>query len=256
MQHLHSRNEFQVATKNLPHIAVVDDDEDIRETFSEYLSDHGYRATCFGSAAELRSSLASGIGVDLVLLDIAMPGEDGLSLARFLSERTDAIIIMVTASGETVDRIIGLEIGADDYLPKPVDLRELLARIKAALRRGGGAAPVAPRPSERPDLVQFGRCRLDLDAQRLFDEDGREIALTAMEFDLLKVFSERPNRILTREMLLDLAHHGNCEPFDRSIDLRIARLRRKIERDPGKPEVIRTKRGAGYLFAPRSEDAR
>lgn len=251
MQHLTNRCEFKVDTKSLPHIAIVDDDEDIRDTFSEYLSDHGYRASCFESASALRSSLVSGVAIDLVLLDITMPGEDGLSLARFLSEHTDAIIIMVTASGETVDRIIGLEVGADDYLPKPVDLRELLARIKAALRRRIGVSPAEQVRSSKRDLVQFGRCRLDLEAQRLFDDDGTEIALTAMEFDLLKVFAERPNRILTREMLLDLAHHGDWHPFDRSIDLRIARLRRKIERDPGKPEVIKTKRGAGYLFSPR-----
>lgn len=231
------------------HIVVVDDERDIRETVAEYLSLHGFRVTPAAGGEELRRVLDGG-RVDLVVLDIAMPGEDGLSLARFLRVQHTAGIVMLTASGETVDRIVGLETGADDYLAKPVDLRELLARIKAVLRRTGRDRhdprnAAAPAPNR---VVAFGRCALDLDAHKLFDEQGGEIAITAMEFDLLKAFAEHPNRVLSRDLLLDLAHNRDWEPFDRSIDIRIARLRRKIEQDPGKPETIRTVRGAGYMF--------
>ncbi len=232
------------------YIAVVDDDPDIQETFREYLSDRGYIVTAYGGASELREHLASGDPLDLVLLDVTMPGEDGLSLARYLSTKTDVKIIMVTASGDTVDRVIGLELGADDYLAKPVDLRELLARVKAVLRRaepGMGVDPSHSTGSSR-EFVGFGNCRLDMAAHQLLDEDGHEIKISAMEYDLLRVFAERPNRVLSRDNLLSLAHHGDWEPFDRSIDIRISRLRRKIERDPGKPEVLKTVRGSGYIF--------
>lgn len=231
------------------HIVVVDDETDVRETLAEYLAQQGYRVTALPGGQELRSLVAAEQPFDIALLDVTMPGEDGLSLARFLRETVDAGIIMVTASGETVDRIVGLEMGADDYIPKPVDLRELKARIKAVLRRAS-AARTAPSP-EDPEhrVVAFGQCRLDLDAHKLFDEDDKEISLTAMEFDLLKAFAERPNRVLSRDQLLELAHNRGWEPFDRSIDIRIARIRRKIETDPGKPQVIKTVRGAGYMFS-------
>ncbi len=234
------------------HIVVVDDDEGIRETLSEYLTDYGYRVTPLEDGSALRRLVESEEEIDLVLLDITMPGEDGLSLARYLSERTDVAIIMVTASGATVDRIVGLEMGADDYLPKPVDLRELLARVKAVLRRPTGRPKAAAPLAEPGKTVAFGKCQLDLDAHRLFDEDGAEIKITAMEYDLLRAFAERPNRILTRDTLMELAHHDSWEPFDRSIDIRISRLRRKIENDPGKPEVLKTMRGSGYMFVSKS----
>ena len=231
-------------------IAVVDDDPDVTDTFHEYLTDRGYNVHTLNGGSELREFVASGEPLDLVLLDITMPGEDGLSLARFLTDTTDTKIIMVTASGDTVDRVIGLEIGADDYLAKPVDLRELLARVRAVLRRSGPSvqdvANVASASSA--DRISFGLCKLDLGSQQLFDEDGKEIKISAMEYDLLRVFAERPNRVLSRDSLLELAHHGDWEPFDRSIDIRVSRLRRKIERDPGKPEVLKTVRGAGYIF--------
>ena len=235
------------------HIIVVDDEADVRDTLQEYLGMQGFRVTALPSGEGLRAMVEADEPFDVAILDITMPGEDGLSLARFLRERTEVGILMVTASGETIDRVIGLEMGADDYLPKPVDLRELLARIKAVLRRvsrkaAGGAAD---DPDRR--VVAFGQCTLDLDAHKLHDGDGTEIPLTAMEFDLLKAFAERPNRVLSRDQLLELAHNRNWEPFDRSIDIRIARIRRKVELDPGKPQVIKTVRGAGYVFSPSAE---
>lgn len=232
------------------HILVVDDEPDIRETLQDYLELHGYRVTQADGGAALRAAVAED-EVDLVLLDINMPGEDGLSLARFLREQTSIPVVMLTAAGEVVDRIVGLEMGADDYLAKPVDLRELLARVKAVLRRFRTArtkADLAARSAERQ--VVFGKLRLDLNAHKLFDGDGNEVPLTSMEYDLLKAFAEHPNRVLSRDQLLDMAHNRGWEPFDRSIDIRIARIRRKIEPDPKKPQVIKTVRGAGYIFSP------
>jgi two-component system phosphate regulon response regulator OmpR len=234
------------------HIVIVDDEADVRETLEEYLALQGYQVTALENGAGLRRLVEEEVPFDIAILDITMPGEDGLSLARFLREHSDVGIIMATASGETVDRIVGLEMGADDYLPKPVDLRELLARIKAVLRRSAASA-VAPPADGEHQVIAFGQCRLDLDAHKLFDEDGKEVSLTAMEFDLLKAFAERPNRVLSRDQLLELAHNRGWEPFDRSIDIRIARLRRKVEQDPGKPQVIKTVRGAGYIFSTSSQ---
>ena len=234
------------------HIAVVDDDPDIRATFEEYPTDRGYRVSTVGGGEALRDLIGTGDVPDAALLDVTMPGEDGFSLARFLSSETGTRIIMVTASGETVDRVVGLELGADDYLAKPVDLRELSARVKAVLRRPTARRPAEPDPRPTPkaaaERVRFGPCELDLGSRKLFDEDGREIWISSMEFDMLQVFADRPNRVLSRESLLELAHHGDWDPFDRSIDTRISRLRRKIERDPGKPSVLKTVRGAGYIF--------
>ena len=230
------------------HIVIVDDEVDVRETLREYLSLKGYKVTALADGAALRQLVEQGEAFDLALLDITMPGEDGLSLARHLRETTTAGIVMVTASGETVDRIIGLEMGADDYLPKPVDLRELLARVKAVLRRRSEPANAKPGDQVEHALLVFGQCRLDTDAQKLFDEDGKEVFLSALEFALLKAFADNPNRVLSRDQLLELAHDRSNEPFDRSIDVRIARIRRKIERDPGKPQVIKTVRGAGYIY--------
>jgi two-component system phosphate regulon response regulator OmpR len=185
----------------------------------------------------------------LVLLDITLPGEDGLSLARYLREHHDLGIIMVTASGEVIDRIIGLEIGADDYVAKPFDTRELLARIKSVLRRARPVAIPLPETAEA-EPIRIGACKLHLDSRRLFSADGAEIALTSMEFDLLRIFGTRPNRVLSRDQILNLTQNRDWDPYDRSIDIRIARLRRKIEPDPSKPQVIRTVRGAGYMFVP------
>jgi len=232
------------------HILVVDDEPDIRETVQDYLELHGFRVTPADGGVALRAAVAEQ-DVDLVVLDINMPGEDGLSLARFLREQTDIPVVMLTAAGEVVDRIVGLEMGADDYLAKPVDLRELLARVKAVLRRFQSARATAEQAVEDTQRrVPFGKLRLDLDAHKLFDGDGNEVPLTSMEYDLLKAFAEHPNRVLSRDQLLDMAHKRGWEPFDRSIDIRIARIRRKIEPDPSKPQVIKTVRGAGYIFSP------
>jgi len=184
---------------------------------------------------------------DLVILDINMPGEDGLTLARRLREHSDICIMMLTASGATVDRVVGLEMGADDYIAKPFDLRELLARVRTVLRRRADADARGARPEPPSNTLRFGRWLLDLDAHKLIG-DGEELRLTAMEFDLLDAFARHPNKVLSRSQLLDLAHRRDWEPFDRSIDIRVARLRKKIERDPAKPQIIKTISGAGYMY--------
>jgi two-component system phosphate regulon response regulator OmpR len=201
----------------------------------------------------MRAALAERVP-HVVLLDVRMPGEDGLALARFLRERYDVGIIMVTAAGEVVDRIVGLEMGADDYVAKPFDLRELLARVKSVMRRAqaraAAAQPAAGEKQEAPVRVPVGRCFLDTRSHQLFDRDGAEVAITTMEFDLLKAFVDHPNQVLSRDRLLTLTRNREWEPFDRSIDIRIARVRRKVEEDPENPKAIRTVRGAGYMYVP------
>ncbi len=242
------------------HIIVCDDEPDIRDMIGEYLERQGYAVSAAEDGTALRALQAAG-AADLVILDINMPGEDGLSLTRYLRSQGNIGIIMLTAAGDVIDRIVGLEMGADDYLAKPVDLRELLARIKAVLRRaaaGGvarekaeaGAGGGTGNGGSGNRIVAFGQCRLDLDAGTLSGSDGAELPLTAMEYNLLKVFAAHPGRVLNRDQLLELAHDRNWDPFDRSIDIRISRLRRKIERDPKKPAAIRTVRGLGYIFDP------
>jgi DNA-binding response OmpR family regulator len=230
----------------IPHIVAVDDEAEIRASIAEYLGMHGFRVSQADGAAALRRLVAKGDGVDLVILDIRMPGEDGLSAARWLREHVKVGVIMLTASSDIVDRITGLEVGADDYVAKPFDLRELLARVRSVLRR---VAAMPTKPT-MPEQVRFGRYILDLSGNSLATEQGESIALTSMEFDLLKVFATHPNRVLTRDQLLDLAHGKGSEPFDRSIDIRVTRLRRKIETDPNHPQIIKTVRGSGYMFAP------
>ena len=228
-------------------IAVVDDESDIREMLQEYLQLHGMNVITADGGPSLRK-LVDEEPIDLVLLDISMPGEDGLSLARYLREHTQVGIIMLTSRGDMVDRIVGIEIGADDYLVKPVDLRELLARVSSVLRR----YPISIKASNDDTLdhrIAFGDYLLDIDARQLFDADGGPVKITTMEFDLLKAFAEHPDRVLSRDQLLDLAHGRDWDPFDRSIDIRIGRLRRKIERDPTKPKIIKTVHGAGYRFS-------
>lgn len=229
------------------HILVVDDDPFQRRTVQEYLARQGFRVTAIDGGAALRRVLKD-TKADLVILDVNMPGEDGFSIARMLRAQGGIGIIMLTANTDTVDRVVGLETGADDYVTKPFEPRELLARIRSVLRRAG-----VPRAGAVTGNVLLGRCRLDLPGRRLVTLDGEEVALTATEFELLKVFAEHPNQVLTRERLLDLASHRDLEPFDRSIDIRITRIRRKIEIDPGKPQAIKTVRGSGYMFVPAVE---
>lgn len=234
-------------------VLVVDDDPDVRELLKDYLSDHGYEVLEADSGDAARSCLADRLPA-VVLLDIGLPGEDGLSLARYLRERFDIGIIMVSGAGETVDRIVGLEVGADDYIAKPFDPRELQARLKSVLRRYQRTATLTDGAGQESSAarrrVAFGRCLLDLDSHQLFAADGEEIPLTSMEFDLLKVFVERPNRPLSRDQLLTLTQNRDWDPYDRSIDIRIARLRRKLEGDSDKPQTIKTVRGVGYMFVP------
>ncbi len=232
-----------------PHVLVCDDEADLREMLAEYLGNRGFRVSCAGNAAELRAALAAE-PASVVVLDIKMPGEDGLSVLRGLrADRTPVRVIMLTAAGEVVDRIVGLELGADDYLAKPVDLRELAARIRAVLRRDG--APVEPTHPDTSQRFPFGKAWLDLEAARLLGDDGGEIPLTAMEFNLLKLFARNRGRVLNRDQILEGAHDQPWDPFDRSIDIRVSRIRRKIERNPQKPEVIRTVRGIGYIYDPQ-----
>ena len=229
------------------HIVVVDDEAQIRAAVGEYLELHGFRVSRAEGGDALRKVLARDAPVDLVVLDLNMPGEDGLTIARYLREHTNVGIIILTATGQTLDRIVGLEIGADDYMAKPFDLRELLARIKSVLRRIS-SAPAPKAAARRGSKIRLGRLTLDTESHTLTDESGRTIPLTNMEYDLLRAFADSPNRVLNREQLLDKAHRRDTEPFDRSIDVRIARLRRKIEKDPSKPQLIKTVRGAGYVF--------
>jgi len=227
-------------------ILIVDDETGVREVLEEYLSGHGYTVVGAESALAARA-VAAKQQVDLAVVDIHMPGEDGLSLARHLRERyTGVAIIMLTSASAVVDRVVGLEMGADDYVAKPFDPRELLARVKSVLRRTADSSS-ADLGAER---VRIGRCVLDLAAHRLIDENGSEVPMSPLEFDLLKALAEHPNRALSRESIMNMSQRRDWNPFDRSVDLRIMRLRKKIEPDPEHPRYIRTVRNEGYLFVP------
>ena len=228
-------------------VLIVEDDREIREMVAEYLADKGYEVHQAESGSDMREAVERDLP-DVVLLDIRLPGEDGLTLARYLRERYDVGIIMVTGSGDVVDRVVGLEVGADDYVTKPFDPRELLARVKSVMRRlqSRPTATVTSAASKVP----VGRCFLDVAAHRLVDVSGQEVPITSMEFELLKVFTDHPHKVLTRDQILTMTRNREWEPFDRSIDIRIARLRRKVEPNPEEPQAIRTVRGAGYMFVP------
>jgi two-component system phosphate regulon response regulator OmpR len=233
-------------------LLIVDDDDAVRRMLTEYFGNHGFTVASADGGVSMRAALAAQ-QADVVLLDVSLPGEDGFALARYVRERYDVGIIMVTAAGAVVDRIIGLEVGADDYIAKPFDPRELLARVKSLLRRLEGRKPVSTRDAPAANAGQrarVGRCLLDVKSRQLLDGDGNDVPITAMEFDLLRTFLEYPNQVLTRDRLLTLTRNRAWEPFDRSIDIRIARLRRKIEVDPDHPLAIRTVRSAGYMFVP------
>ena len=236
------------------HIIIVDDEAPAREMVGDYLKMHGFTVTLCDGGKSLRNAIEAG-APDLVVLDLNMPEEDGLSIIRDLKSRNNVPIIMLTATASPIDRVVGLELGADDYIAKPCELRELMARIRSVLRRSGLAKPAeaASAKTAREQLVRFGTKWLDLEAQALRDDEGNEHPLTASEFGLLKVFAANPKRVLSRERLLELANARDSEAFDRAVDLRIMRIRRKIEPDPTKPAVIRTIRGGGYLFSPAGE---
>jgi DNA-binding response OmpR family regulator len=242
---------------DIGHILVVDDEAEVRDLLQEYLSKQAFRVSTAESVPVARAMLdGKASSADLIILDLCMPGESGLVLARELRSRSNVAIIMLTASGETIDRVVGLEIGADDYMAKPFQPRELLARIRSVLRRTrtmpGAISASAGNGEKDPAArgVRFGRCLLDLDARRLFAPDHTEIPATAMQFDLIEAFLKHPNRVLSRDRLLELAHKRGDEPFDRSIDIRIARLRRKIEEHPERPRTIKTVHGMGYIYVP------
>jgi two-component system phosphate regulon response regulator OmpR len=230
-------------------VLIVEDDQAVRDMLAEYLAAHGFEVQQADDGAAMRTEIERH-PPDVVLLDVRLPGEDGLTLARYLRERYDVGIIMVTAAGEVIDRVVGLEIGADDYVTKPFDPRELLARLKSVMRRMQAKASAPSSAALAPKRIAVGRCQLDLGSHQLFDGDGQEVPLTTMEYELLKTFAEHPNKVLTRDQILTLTRNREWEPFDRSIDIRIARLRRKIEPDPDRPQAIRTVRGAGYMFVP------
>lgn len=229
------------------HIFVVDDEAAARDMIGDYLRMQGFAVTLCDGGPSLRAAVERA-RPDLVVLDLNMPEEDGLSLIRFLKQSGNVPVIMLTATASPIDRVVGLELGADDYLAKPCELRELLARVRSVLRRSAAAPAGAPGTPNR--TVRLGTKWLDLDARVLRDSDDNEHPLTASEFSLLKAFAENPKRVLTRERLLDLAQARDAEAFDRAIDVRITRIRRKIEPDPAHPRVIRTVRGAGYVFSP------
>ncbi|MBK5967439.1 MULTISPECIES: response regulator [Thiorhodovibrio] len=231
-------------------VLVVDDDQGLRDLLLDYLEREGFEVAGVEDGEQMFRHLEAE-SPDIIILDLMLPGEDGLSLARRLRQSHSTPIIMLSARGDEVDRIVGLEVGADDYLPKPFNPRELLARIRAVLRRQ------SPSPAEEPaeeanDTLSFGPYRLDIDMRQL-TRDGEPISLTSGEFDLLCVFCEHPNRLLHRDQLLDLLKGYERNPFDRSIDVQVARLRAKIEPDKKNPRYIRTVWGRGYIFTPKGQ---
>jgi two-component system phosphate regulon response regulator OmpR len=232
-------------------VLIVDDDPGLRGLLAEYFAAQGMLPFAVADAVAMRTWLQEQ-RADLVIMDLMLPGEDGLSLTRWIKAQTALPVIMLSARGEAFDRIIGLEVGADDYLPKPFEPRELLARIRAVLRRGNGATP-ATVPAVEAAGVRFGPYRMEMDSHRLFcskDRGEEEIPLSAAEFSLLEVFVTHPNRILSRDQIMDWLKGYERDAFDRSIDIRVTRVRRKIEPDPAHPVYLRTVWGQGYLFVP------
>ncbi len=238
-------------TEPQPHILVVDDHREIRDLIGRYLLKNGFRVTTSESAAAARKALKAA-AVDLVVLDIMMPGEDGLSLCRFLRESSDTPVILLTAMAEDTDRVVGLEIGADDYVTKPFNPRELLARIRAVLRRT--QAVPKPRDPLESRRLKFDRFVLDARRRELVGGDGVALPLSTAEFQLLTAFLKRPNMVLNRDQLMDLTSGRTPQIFDRSIDNQVSRLRKKIEVDPKNPELIKTVWGGGYIFAADVEE--
>jgi len=231
-----------------PHILIVDDHREIRDLVSRVLTKEDFRISTAADGRAMRKALADS-QIDLILLDLMLPGEDGLSLCRALRAESNIPIIMLTAKGDEVDRVVGLEMGADDYLPKPFGSRELVARIKAVLRRSRGTA-AKPNTDRRAEHFHFDRWKLDTGARELLRNDGVTVPLSTGEYDLLIALVERPQRVLNRDQLLDLARGRSAAGIDRSIDTQISRLRKKLERDPSDPQIIKTVWGGGYMFTP------
>lgn len=239
------------------HILIVDDDRRIRDMLCRYLEQEGFAVTGVENGDAMRLHI-SGNRVDLVLLDLVLPGEDGLSLSRELRAKSEVPIIMVTGKGEPFDRVVGLEVGADDYITKPFHLREVLARIRSVLRRSGMQKQVVPEQqgddgSDDDERVWFSGWQLDLLGRTLLAPDNSSVPLTTGEFNLLSAFVKRPNRPLNRDQLMDLTKSRDWSPYDRSIDTQIGRLRKKLEADPKDPQLIKTVRGVGYVFAAKVE---
>ena len=232
------------------HILVVDDDAEIRSLLQEYLQKHGYRVTAVADGRTLRSTMATA-HPDLVILDLMLPGEDGLTLCRDLRARSEVPIIMLTARGDDTDRIVGLEVGADDYVPKPFNPRELLARIKSVLRRAR-SLPQNLKPEE-VSVFRFARWKLDVATRALTSPEGVVIPLGGTDFRLLRIFLDHPNRVLTRDQLIDFMLSRDAAPFDRAIDVQVSRLRHRLGDDAKEPGIIKTVRGHGYVFAAQVE---
>ena len=235
------------------HLAVCDDEVDITQLLANYLQMQGFRVSQLHRGSTLMELMAND-PPSLVLLDIGLPGEDGFTIARQLREHWHCGLVMITGRGDSVDKVVGLEVGADDYVTKPFELRELLARIKAVLRRIEPAHAPAPAAAER-NRLRFARWELDTAARRLTDRSGREVSLTTGEFDLLSLFARTPGRVLSRDFLLENTRGREAGPFDRTIDVQVGRLRKKLEDDPDEPQIIKSVRGAGYLFVPAVERA-
>jgi DNA-binding response OmpR family regulator len=236
-----------------PHLLVVDDDDEIRELARRYFTSNGFRVSGVADGAAMRRALAAET-VDLVLLDLGLPGEDGFDLTRYLRNEWCGPVIIVTGRGESVDRVVGLELGADDYVTKPFDLRELLARVRSVLRRSATTRSVdASDVPAAAETIRFAGFRLDAAARELATSDGTPIPLTTGEYELLQIFLARPNRVLTRDDLISRMHGRSAGPYDRAIDVQVGRLRRKIEADPAQPQIIKSVRGAGYLFAAKPQ---
>jgi two-component system OmpR family response regulator len=231
-----------------PHILIVDDHREIRDLVSRALTKEGFRVSTAADGRAMRKALSDS-RIDLILLDLMLPGEDGLSLCRTVRGDSNIPIIMLTAKGDEVDRVIGLEMGADDYLPKPFGSRELIARIKAVLRRSSEKLATA-KSAPRPKRYLFDRWTLDTGARELLRDDRVTVPLSTGEYDLLIALVERPQRVLNRDQLLDLARGRSAAGLDRSIDTQVSRLRKKLERDPSDPKVIKTVWGGGYMFTP------
>jgi len=225
------------------HVLVVDDDQRIRQMLSRYFEKEGYRVSVAADGQAMRAQLTD--AVDVILLDVVMPGEDGLTLAREIRGKSDVGIIMLTGRDEVLDRIVGLEVGADDYIPKPFHLREVLARVKSVLRR---RARPAIRSAPAAELICFEGWRLDVGRRQLVSPKGEDVALTSGEFDLLAALASHPGRVLGREALMDLTRGRSWENFDRAIDAQVARLRKKIEADPKNPTLVKSVRNVGYVF--------